>query len=86
MGRELFFSEAGTLVTVRVGTLPEFAVASVSRLFSHSALIGSEWEANYDVSADGQRILLPEKVEASGERRMIHVVQNWFAELRSKYN
>jgi Tol biopolymer transport system component len=75
-GRELFYSEAGTLIAVSVRTGSEFKVGPATRLFSHTAFTGWQ-DANYDVSADGQRILLPEKVSAE---RMIHVVQNWFAE------
>ena len=79
-GRELFYSEAGTLIAVSVRTGSEFEVGPATRLFSHAAFTGSQ-DPNYDVSADGQRILLPEKVSAE---RMIHVVQNWFAEFRDR--
>jgi Tol biopolymer transport system component/DNA-binding winged helix-turn-helix (wHTH) protein len=79
-GREIFYSEAGTLIAVSVRTKPEFEVGPATRLFSHAAF--TIWhDANYDVSADGRRILLPESV---GGERMIHVVQNWFAEFRDQ--
>ncbi len=83
-GRELFYSEAGTLVAVPVRTDPQFAAGPATRLFSHPALTNqaNSTEPNYDVSADGQRILLPERV--GGQERMIHVVQNWFAEFRDQ--
>ncbi len=80
-GRELFYAEAGALVVVPVRTTPEFAAGAATRLFSHAAFT-SQTEPNYDVSADGQRILLPERV--GGRERMIHVVQNWFAEFRDR--
>jgi eukaryotic-like serine/threonine-protein kinase len=79
-GRELFYSEAGTLIAVSVHARPEFEPGPATRLFSHTAF--TIWQdPNYDVSADGQRILLPESV---GGERMIHVVQNWFAEFRDQ--
>ena len=78
-GQELFYVEAGTLVAVPVRTAPEFAAGPATRLFSHSAFTGLA-EANYDVSADGQKILLPERAGGQGGERMIRVVQNWFAE------
>ena len=78
-GQELFYAEAGTLVAVPVRTAPEFAAGPATRLFSHSAFTGLA-EANYDVSADGQKILLPERAGGQGGERMIRVVQNWFAE------
>jgi eukaryotic-like serine/threonine-protein kinase len=73
-GRELFYAEEGTLVAVPVRTTPEFAAGPAIRLFSHAAFTALT-DPNYDVSADGQRILLPETVES--HERMIHVVQNW---------
>jgi eukaryotic-like serine/threonine-protein kinase len=79
-GRELFYSEAGTLIALSVRTGSEFEVGPATRLFSHAAFTGWQ-DPNYDVSPDGQRILLPEKVNTE---RMIHVVQNWFAEFRDQ--
>jgi hypothetical protein len=72
------------LVAVPVRTEPEFSAGPPQRLFSHAAL--TQWliDANYDVSGDGQRILLPERVGAQGRERRIHVVQNWFAEFRDR--
>jgi hypothetical protein len=83
-GRELFFGERGTLVAVPVRTEPEFFVGTPVRLFAHSALTPSWSDANYDISADGERVLVPERVGAAGRERVIHVVQNWFAEFRDQ--
>ena len=80
-GGELFYAEGGTLVAVPVRTAPEFTAGPPKRLFSHAAFTATT-DPNYDVSADGQRILLPETVE--GRERMIHVVQNWFAAFRDR--
>jgi Tol biopolymer transport system component/DNA-binding winged helix-turn-helix (wHTH) protein len=78
-GRELFFLEAGALIAVSVSTTPEFAVGQATRLFSHAAFDASN-EPNYDVSADRQRILIPERV--GEQERAVHVVQNWLAEFK----
>ena len=78
---ELFYTEAHTLIAVGARTMPEFAVGATTRLFSHAGFTDVA-DSNYDVSADGQRVLLPEKVET--EEPMIHVVQNWFAEFQRR--
>jgi Tol biopolymer transport system component len=81
-GRELFYAQMGTLIATSVRTEPEFAMGPATRLFSHGAF-NEFWDPNYDVSADGERILLPESVKAP-EERAIHVVQNWFAEFKDR--
>jgi Tol biopolymer transport system component/DNA-binding winged helix-turn-helix (wHTH) protein len=82
-GRELFYVEGSTLMSVPVRTVPAFAPGTPAALFSHSAF--ANWvDPNYDVSADGQRILVPETLGAQGPERMIRVVQNWFAEFRDR--
>jgi Tol biopolymer transport system component/DNA-binding winged helix-turn-helix (wHTH) protein len=79
-GRELFYTEAGTLIAVPVEIGSEFNPGSPSRLFSHPGF--QFWpEPNYEVSLDGQRFLVPERL--GGKERKIHVVQNWFAEFRN---
>jgi hypothetical protein len=47
---------------------------SPNRLFAHAAL-NDQADAQYDVSPDGKRFLLPERV--GEQERAIHVVQNW---------
>jgi dipeptidyl aminopeptidase/acylaminoacyl peptidase len=79
---ELFYTEAGTLMAVPVRTAPEFAAGATDRLFSHAAFTISPFDSNYDVSPDGQRIILPERVGT--QQPVIHVVQNWFAEFRGR--
>jgi hypothetical protein len=80
-GRELFYTQGNTLVSVAVRTAPNFSIGAESRLFSHSAFTAT-FDANYDVSFDGQRFLLPDRIGPQGSERMIRVVQNWFAEFR----
>ena len=83
-GRELFYVERGTLMVVPVRTANEFSAGAPVPLFAHAGF-GSWWDANYDVSPDGERFLLPENVTAPGRERLIHVVQNWIAEFRNRH-
>jgi serine/threonine-protein kinase len=82
-GRELFYTQGGALFSVSVRTVPRLSVAPATRLFAHSAFT-STIDANYDVTADGQRFLVPERSGAHGGERMIRVVQNWLAEFHGQ--
>lgn len=82
-GRELFYLEPGMLMSVPVRTTPDFSAAAPVPLFAHAGF-GNWWDANYDVSADGERFLLPQRVAGPGKERLIHVVQNWFEEFRNR--
>jgi Tol biopolymer transport system component len=75
-GRELFYTDRGTLIAVPVSTGAEFNPGLSSRLFSHSGLQFSQ-EADYDISPDGERFVMPETLS---RQQKIHIVQNWFAE------
>lgn len=77
-GKELFYAENGTLLAVPVRTVPDFVPGAAIRLFASPALARLEREPHYDVSADRQRILIPETV--GGNEILIHVVQNWLSE------
>jgi Tol biopolymer transport system component/DNA-binding winged helix-turn-helix (wHTH) protein len=80
-GREIFFSENGTLMAVPVSTTPEFSAASPVRLFFHAILTRTEGEPHYDVSADRKRILASDMVQGES---LIQVVQNWQAALKGR--
>ncbi len=66
-----------------VKTTPEFEAGEPHVLFEgryvHSTM---GWgRADYDVSPDGQRFLMVKEDERSARTR-IHIVQNWFEELK----
>jgi eukaryotic-like serine/threonine-protein kinase len=77
-GRELYYVEAGTLMAVSVATEKAFVLGSITRLFSHEAFAHS-YDANYDVSRDGTRFLVSDRLRSQGHQ--IHVIQNWFGML-----
>ncbi|MCP5110738.1 MAG: hypothetical protein GY953_07890 [bacterium] len=74
-GRELYYESQGTLMAVPVSTQPSFSMGTPARLFALSD--------SFDVSSDGQRFLVAERVE-NAPRRTIRVVENWFAEFRDR--
>ena len=81
-GKELFYVEGQTLMAVAVTTRPDFSVGDATRLFQSDYFRASEWHG-YDVSADGQRFVIPESVEGA-EPPAIRVVQNWYEEFRDR--
>lgn len=81
-GRELFYVENGTLLAVPISLDRAGAAAQPVRLFSHPAFTGL-MDANYDVSADGKRVIVPERV--GDQERFIHVIQNWLVGIDKAY-
>ena len=80
-GKELFYVEDATLVSVAVVTDPAFSAGEATSLFSAPSLRSGGYP-NYDVSADGRRFVLVENLEVEPLR--IHVVQNWYEEFRDR--
>ena len=81
-GSELYYAEGTTLVAAAVRTRPDFSVERTTRLFDAGILGGGDVHS-YDVSADGQRFVLPEPVEG-GKPAKIRVVMNWYEEFRDR--
>ena len=84
---ELFYVERTTLMAVSVRTSGSFTVSPPEPLFDDPGLLntGENREPRYDVSADGQKFVLPERLEGeAGKPPAIHVVQNWFAEFKDQ--
>ena len=84
-GREIFYRDGSKLMSVSFlgGRGGEPEVGNPTMLFDR-ALSGrrlSRRTRNYDVSPDGQSFVMIE-TEKSGNRKEIHVVLNWFEELR----
>ncbi len=82
-GEELFYVEDGSLIAVSVTTKPNFSIGARRRLFQSAGLrLTPSHLPNYDVSSDGQRFVIPERVE-SETPTVIRVVQNWFSEFEN---
>ncbi len=74
-------------MVVRVQTKPTLTLGTPQKLFSREGIRVDRPEGvidGYDVTADGQQFVILEGVEAPNERRVLNVVQNWFAEFRRK--
>jgi Tol biopolymer transport system component/predicted Ser/Thr protein kinase len=83
-GKELYYVEGERLMAVPVSLGPALTVGSPKELFSSPGLV---WQGDnyltYDVTPDGQRFVLAERVEGES-RREIQVVQNWYEEFRGR--
>jgi hypothetical protein len=78
-GRELFYRDANGLYAAEVdGARSAFEIGAARRLFDLPATFYPSRQ--YDVTADGQRILVAEPVEAS-DVSPIALVLHWDAEL-----
>ena len=79
-GRELFYRQRDAMMTVVVDTEPELNLGAPSRLFERAYVATVSTVRNYDVSADGQRFIMVERVDADGddgETLYFDVVLNW---------
>ena len=80
-GKELFYRSGKRMLVVPIQTEPAFHQGRPEVLFegsyrSHTTLPGLQ---QYDISPDGQRFLMLKKDETPAQ---IHVVLNWFEELK----
>jgi len=80
-GRELFYRNAGALMSVKIDTELSMTVSRAETVFvDHYEDMDFSGYANYDIAPDGERFLMIEG--ASGARlSRIHIVVNWFREL-----
>jgi len=77
-GRELFYAQGITFMSVAIATQPTFSPGPPMALFTKASL-----QNGYDVSKDGKRFILADK--PPGEPPLaIHVVHNWFEEFRAQ--
>ena len=64
---------------MKVETSPTFRVGTPTKLFE--ARYKAAYDASFDVAPDDQRFLMI-KPSAAEEARTLHVVLNWFEELK----
>ena len=72
------------MVAISVPSGQSFSVGLATRLFEHPSLITASSFPQYDVSANGQRIVLAEPVDGEAPELSIRVVQNWYEEFRGR--
>lgn len=83
---ELFYRDIDheRMMVVTVKTTPRLEVGTPRELFAKAdfvgAVAGGSPRPQFDVTADGRRLIMLKKNESTGGR--IVVVQNWFTELR----
>ncbi|MEW5980552.1 MAG: hypothetical protein AB1898_32615 [Acidobacteriota bacterium] len=77
-GKELFYIESETLVSIPIASVPDLSPGVPKRLFSDPNLKFSE---QFDVSQDGRQFLILEPV-GDAPPPVIRVVENWYTEFR----
>jgi len=83
-GRELFYRNGDQMMTVDTTTQPSFRAGAPRLLFEGNFLTGTAFRANYDVTPDGQRFVMVQQGEGVSGVSQIHVVLNWFEELKRR--
>ena len=78
-GQELFYREGNKMMVVGVTTTPIFTASNPRLLFEGRFIDGAK---TYDVAPDGQRFLVVRPSEQEITATQIHVVLNWFEELK----
>jgi eukaryotic-like serine/threonine-protein kinase len=81
-GKEIFYIEQRKLMAVNVTTHPGFSAGTPAALFEKRSLQGPNQATNYDVSADGKRFVILDRMNE--QPLLIHVVHNWFEEFRGR--
>jgi len=79
-GKELFYRSGDRWMVVSISTEPEFAAGTPRVLFE--GLYFNAPGVSYDVAPDGQHFLVLQPEYDSSQVREIHVVTNWFEELK----
>lgn len=82
-GRELFFRSGDKMMTVPVEGQATFSAGTPRALFEGQYLRVSWEQANYDVSADGQRFLMISGPPSTSQTQL-YLVVNWFDELKQR--
>jgi Tol biopolymer transport system component len=79
-GRELFYRDGESLLSVPIETDGRFEHGSPQVLFGDGYYVGRGAQA-YDVSKDDQRFLMIKELEQPLASQKIIIVENWFTEL-----
>jgi serine/threonine-protein kinase len=83
-GKELFYRDGEKMMVVEVSTQPGFSAGRPRLLFEGRYEYSPTGTTGYDVSSDGQRFLMVQATEPEEAPTQIHVVLNWFEELKRR--
>ncbi len=84
-GGELFYRSGSKVMSVAIDTESGFSAGNPRMLFEGPYVLTSGSFPFYDVSPDGERFLMLKPVESQAAApTQIHVVLNWFEELKQK--
>ncbi len=78
-GRELFYRNADKVMAVEVVPGPSFRAGTPKTLFE-----GRYARGGYDAAPDGKRFLMMQSAQSEAGPAQLHVVMNWFEELRRR--
>lgn len=81
-GRELFYRNGERFFAVPVIPGARFAAGAPELVFEGPSL--DSWAQSYDVSRDGRRFLVVHASDEERSPRRLHVVRNWFEEVKRK--
>lgn len=79
-GRELFYRSHDRMMSVSIQTEPSFRAGEPETLFEQPFQLDQWGNANYDVSLDGDRLLMVRTTPSTTTR--LPVIINWFDELK----
>jgi Tol biopolymer transport system component len=89
-GRELFYRNGDKMMAVDIQTAPAFRAGAPQLLFEGHYFEGrlfsyDQYGASYDVAPDGKRFLMLKPAAGqNAQSGQLHVVVNWFEELRRR--
>jgi Tol biopolymer transport system component len=81
---QLFYRTGDAMMVVDVTTSPTFSAGKPRLLFEKPYEKSGAYWADYDVTPDGQRILMVKGSEQSTAPAQLNVVLNWFRELQER--
>jgi Tol biopolymer transport system component len=82
--KELFYRSGDAMMVVDVATNPSFSVGKPRQLFQKPYERSGAYWANYDVTADGQQLLMVKGAEQIRLPSQMNIVLNWFEDLKQR--
>ena len=79
-GKEIFYRAGDALMAVSIQTKPMFVAETPQRLFS-GRFTGAGQDRSFDVTTDRKKFVMVQS-DPAANLQQLHVVQNWFAELK----